>query len=588
MITKKVVISQEELGQIASEIATAPVVAIDTETTSLSPFKGEIRIFSINTGKQVYVVDLFKTKTLGPVKEALETSPCVKVLQNAKFDQKWLLYKYGLELWPMFDTFRASALIHNGHKMSHSLYDLYSRELNIKPEIADHSTSDWSAPELSDEQYTYAAEDVTHLPALRDSLIRQLIAKGLTTVAAIEFGAILPEVAVELNGIYLDRDAWGALAEQKQALAIKLRAALVQNLPNPLNQCVLPGFQSDFNLDSPTQMLASLQMLGLKNLENTREITLTMHASKYKVIEELLKYREVSKTLSSFGVEFLKHINAKTGRVHGEYYAMLATGRYSMSSPNLQQIPRGKDYRKCFRAPPGKRIVLADYSNIEMCLAAEISGDKNLIENFQLGRDAHKFTAAFMSGVPYDSVSKDERQKSKCFNFGLIYGMKPEKLILYAMANYQVALSKSEAEEKWAKWFELYPGVQRWHQRQIAEGQKAGMAKTIAGRIRYLDPEKSYNEFLNSPVQGSGADGLKAALRSVYFRMKKHSDWNGRVKMVHMVHDEIVLEVDDDPELLQQVKADLETGMIEGMAQFMKKVPVKVEGSIGASWADKA
>jgi len=580
----KVVHSVEDLGQIANEIDQADAIGLDLETTALSPVDGEIRICSVNTRKGIYVIDLFSTKTLGPVGTALNDSNTIKILQGASFDQKWLLRKYGIELWPVFDTHRASELLHNGKRLPQDLYALYRRELDIGPEVDDKGGSDWSNPNLTPEQYDYAAEDVFWLHDLRDKLKAKLGRAGLFKVALIEFGAVLPEASVELNGFFLDREMWLALAEDNKKEADRLERELVFELPDPSNQVSLPGFAPKFNLGSPQQMLASIRKIpGIKkDLKDTKQQTLAMHAARFPLLNKVLKYRTVSKNFTSFGPKYVEHIHAKTGRVHAHYWPFLTTGRYACSKPNLAQIPRDARFRACFRAAPGKVLVAADYGQVEVRLACEISGDRRLHQVFADKIDIHTYTAAIAMGIPVEKVTKAQRQAAKAINFGLIYGMQPPKLVIYAQSSYGVAMSLRDAKRFHERYFEAYSGVASWHERVLTRGKQEKISRSMGGRLRWLHDEKAHNEFMNTPVQATGADGLKAALREVYFKLKPYGE---RVKMVHHVHDEIILEVDDDLDLIQQAKLDLCAGMRAGMGQFLKTVPVEVDAAHGSSWA---
>lgn len=503
------VTSADRLPHIAREIERTKCIGFDIETTAYEPYDidkrgvtAEIRLLSVNTGLGIYVVDLFQTGGLGPVLTALAREDVIKIVQNAKFEQKWFLYKYDVELWPVFDTYRASVLIHNGYDKDHHLWALFERELGITPRTKEElGGSDWTNPRLTQQQIDYSAEDVENLPAMRESLKAQLQRKGLLKVALIEFGAILPEAAVELNGLFLDTDDWLALAEENQVRSIELRNQLIWKLPNPSQQIALPGITPGINLDSPPQMLASLRKLGgrLEDLENTREITLAMYAAEFPVIQEILEYREFSKKVSQFGSKYLEHIHAVTGRIHPSYFPFTGAGRYACSNPNVQQIPRGKAFRACFKAPPGRRIVVADYSNIEMRLCAEITGDRRLIEIFNSDDDdAHRATAALMAGCSKEEVSKAQRQEAKPVNFGLIYGMQAPKLVLYAMANYGVALTLKRAKQYREKFFDSdgYYGVAKWHETTINDVKPRGYTRTLSGRIRYLK-EDAHNEFFN-------------------------------------------------------------------------------------------
>jgi DNA polymerase-1 len=615
MLPYEYVTDHERLASIAREVEARPVTALDLETTALNPRDGEIRLCSLNTGAGRYVVDLFHTKTLGPLVPALNDTKGVICGQNVKFDQKWLLYKHDIELKKIFDSFRASNLLYNGYKhVAHDLYALYRRELNISPEAPELGGSNWAAPVLTKDQIDYAAEDITHLPSIREVLIPKLKAADLIRVAAIEFGAILPEAVIELNGFFLDQDRWRLLAERNVAKWRAMRALLMQELPSPFNQLAFPGFplsaKKSLNLDSPDQMLESFRRLGLTQkirdpetrkehtvpLQDTKEMTLAMLGGKYPIVEKFIEYRGYAQRKKSFGKAYLEHINEKTGRIHTEFWPFTGAGRYASSKPNLQQIPRDKAFRECFRAPDGRKLAIADYSNIEMRLVAEISGDEALIAIFADNRDAHKATASLLAAVPEDMVSKDQRQQAKPVNFGFIYGMQPPRLVLYARANYGVTLTEGQAVKFRRKFFEAYHGVDAWHQFVQREAQRNKFARTIWGRRRFLDPETAFNEFYNTPVQGSGADGLKNSLPLVLKKFKALSggkvllERGAKVGMVHMVHDEVVGEhADEGAEFAEAVGHALESGMVEGMAPMMKRVPTVCEAEAGvSSWADKA
>jgi DNA polymerase-1 len=568
------------LGEIANEIAQAPAVGLDSETTSLSPHHGQMRLLQINTGQNIWLIDLFHTKTLGPVGAALHEGNAVKVGQNLKFDQKFLLHQHGVELWPLFDTFRASAILTNGKGTPNDLYTIYERELGMDGHAPDMSASDWSG-ELSADQLKYAAEDVEHLLMLREVMKPKLAQDGLNRTALIEFQAILPEASMEVNGFHLNKDTWLRLAEEARVKRDELKERVFREMPHPKNQLGLPGMSAGWNLNSHVQKLQAIHKLGVP-VENTREMTLAMYAAKYPVLRVLIDYTKAAKRVSSFGPDYLRHVDPVTGRIHTNFYPFLAAGRYSSSDPNLQQIPRSKEYREAFAPPPGRKIVVADYSQIELRLVAQISGDRLLMEVYRKGLDAHRQTAALVNEVALDMVTKSMRQSAKPVNFGLCYGMGAEKLVLYAMSAYGIALKLEDAERFRKRYFQGYSGVKAWHQRTMSQGKRTGVSRTLSGRIRYLQ-EDAHNEILNTPVQGSGADGLKASLPLVYERLKKYG---GRAKLVHMVHDEIVIEADDDPDELEAIKTDLEEGMKEGMQPFLPDVPVVVEGAYGDSWAE--
>lgn len=597
------VVDAERLGPIAEEIAQASVVALDLETTGLDPYLAKIRLMSINTGRHVYVIDLFRTGTLDPVVVALRESKCVKVLHNAKFDQKFLLHHHGLELDPVFCTFRASVMIHNGREgMGHDLYTVMRRELNVQPQSLDLGGSDWSAPVLTEQQIHYAAEDVFWLPRVRESLRAQLLAHKLVQVATVEFRVILPEAAIELKGMGFNKKAWLALARENRAKEAVARAELMHLLPAPSNQLSLSCVGPSWNLNSGEQLRASLIKLGVhaddlmsqKRGEEAKPsvdvITLSMVAAQYPVIQKVLAWKKVARRVTGFGEEYLKHVHPVTGRIHANYYAMLKTGRYAPSDPNLSQLPRDKEFRACFTEEEEDGTndycyVVADYGNIEMRLAAGISKDPAMMRVFREGRDAHKYLAAILANCPESAVEKKQRQMAKPINFGLLYGMQPKLLVQYAQVGYGVTMSLDEAESFHALFFnKAYPGLKAWHRKALNEGKRDRFSRSVAGRVRYLDPHRHHNEFLNHPVQSTGADGLKNALRTLYERFRKY---HGAVSLIHHVHDETLTRLPKDEELARLVKRDVEEGMKEGMYPFLKEVPIDVDGAVGSSWADK-
>jgi len=357
------------LPEIAREIERSRIVGMDIETTSFEPFHldkhgrpSRIRLLSLNTGVGVYVIDFDQTGGPGPVLQALASEDVIKVIQNAKFEQKWFLYKYNVELWPIFDTYRASVLIHNGRDLDHDIWQLYERELQLAPTTEDLGGSDWTKPNLSKDQIDYSAEDTVHLLRLRDSLKPKLKKFGLFEVALLEFGAILPEAAVELNGLYLDRDMWLELAVENERRAEALRRSLVWKLPNPKNQATLPGIEPGLNLQSPIQVLNSLRRLGgsISALDNTREITLAMFAAQYPIVKELLEYRTYAQRVKSFGEEYLRHIDPNTGRVHSNYFPFTGAGRYACCVPKRSRVATSKGLVPIGGVRPGDLVQTAE------------------------------------------------------------------------------------------------------------------------------------------------------------------------------------------------------------------------------------
>jgi len=596
MIEYEFITEFSRLKHVAREIEKAKIIGLDLETTDFSPRYGKIRLVQLlvpgegNEGVgDIYVLDLFELGGLGPVLDAMRATKAIWVVHNAKFEQKWLWWYYRLRLWPLFDTLRASVLIYNGKRgIKYDLDTVIVRELGEHPKATGQGGSDW-AGRLNQIQKDYAAEDVYRLLRLRETLKQKLVAYGLLKVALVEFGVVFAEGRVELNGFAIDIEKWKKLAATNAMERLRLREYLLSELPHPTGQLSLPGMSGDWNIDSTAQVLRSLKRLGLK-IDGTQEIVLAQYAARKPILKKLMDYRHVAQLVKTFGGKFLRHVESD-GRIHPEYYGALVTGRYS-ANKSMQQIPRDPRFRSCFAPPPGRRLIGADYSGIEMRLCAEISGDDALTQVFVRGEDVHRATAAVIMGVDLDQVTKADRQAAKSTNFGLIYGMMPPTLVLYAMSNYGVTMTKKQATLYRERYFERYKGIGYWHARALREGQRNGFSRSLTGRIRYLDPNENHNEFYNHPVQSSGADALKTSLAMVQdaldkcFGVAPPQEPDGPVKPVHHVHDEIIMESDDDYEMVTEAEKLLHDNMKEGMETLMRKVPVEVEPSNGNSWSE--
>ncbi len=613
-----------KLPEIALAVASAPEVGLDIETArdgpggEFDPMRGKIRLVQLRIGDRTWVVDAFRTGTLDPIVAGLRDSPGPKIGHGLKYEQKWLLYHYGLELHPIFDTHRASEIAYNGRFVpplrarghgvgtGHDLWSVEARELGIESHGPDLGGSDWSG-ELTTAQVEYAAGDVEHLFPLRDRLLERVGRLGLLHTAALEFCVVLPEAAVELNGFAIDREACERFLSRRRADLDALRERIARELPHPdpmvEKQGTMFGVSNAWNPDSPEQVFASLRRAGVE-LEDTRELSLLFASDAVPAAKLVIDYRKVAHEIS-FAESYLASQHPITGRIHPNFWSHLVSGRYACSDPNLAQVPREKAVRALFAARRDHKLVIGDWKNIEMCIIAELSDDPVLIDLFRRKGDAHRYIAAALLEKPESEVTKDERQSGKPVNFGFAYGMRPKKLVGFARQDYGVTLTLERSEKFRDKWFDIYKGIGGWHERVLREGKKTYTSRTIGGRLRYMarlgDDGKEHrdhaveNEFINNPVQGAGADGLKAALRAVWRRLKTQfgppvrtaGRPEPRALMVHHVHDEVVLEVDDDAETRELAAAALEEGMRKAMEQYVTKVPVVVDVSTGGDWAEK-
>lgn len=562
----------EAVQEALPTVMAQPVLGLDTETTGLDPLTDRLRLVQLAVpGGPVYLIDCFAVdpRVLAPLLADPVHGP-VLVGHNLGFDVRFLLaaglpVPHGRRL---FDTMLAAQLIDAGlPKSGHALADLARRFLGVELPKA-LQRADWSGA-LSPAMLTYAARDAAIVLPLRERLMAELGAAGLSRVAAVEMRA-LPAVAwLEHIGVPFDAEAWRALADAALLEKLRLVDELTARAEGLLGKNRL--FGREINWDSPGQVLRLLQEAGL-SLPNTSEDALQAHRE-HPLVAALLAYREAAKRCGTYGLNVLADVHPATRRVHPNWFQIgAATGRMACTRPNLQNVPRTPAYRACFRAPDGRVLIKADYSQIELRIAAEISGDAALIAAYQRGEDVHTATARAVLGRA--EVTDADRQLAKALNFGLLFGMGVARFREHAASGYGVHLTDDEARRFRERFFATYPGLRRWHRAQ-ADGPMA--TRTLAGRRR-LGVER-FSEKLNSPVQGTGADGLKAALALL---------WETRHRCpsaapVLAVHDEIVLECDaPDAEAAREWVTDC---MLRGMRQFLPHVPVVVEATVARDWS---
>ncbi|HMJ09391.1 MAG TPA: DNA polymerase [Pyrinomonadaceae bacterium] len=570
-----------------AELAHEKFLGFDTETTELDPYRGELRLLQFSNGRNTHVIDLrafggdHKTDPdLAPLRQILTDPAHTKIAHNAKFDIKWVRHHLGIEIEGIFDTFLASQLIAAGdQERRHSLADVAQfftgTELDKSLQV-----SDWSANELSHSQVEYAARDAAIMVPLREQVADRVKNDQLEDVAELEFNCILPISEMEITGFNLDEGRWREQLEKVKVAQAKAADELQDMLSAGVAQATLFG-RAEINLDSQQQVTDALTNLGVPVPNTTRAWELQPLAEKYPVVAKLLEYRTVAKSLSSFGEKILEHIEPATGRVHADFRQIGApTGRFSCSNPNLQQIPHEQPYRRCFTAPPGRKLVIADYSQIELRILADFSDDANFIKAFISGSDFHTITASQVFNVAPESVSADQRSFAKRLNFGIVYGVGASR---FAM---MTGLSQTDAENTMRRYFGTYRGLDSYlrdsGRRVIAERQ----ARTASGRMMRLRFDETDRQQIgaakrngvNMPIQGTSADILKVALRLL------HDSLQGTTtKLVNIVHDEIIVECDADEADATAVK--LEASMRRAGEKYVKKVPVSVDVHIADEWA---
>lgn len=578
----------ESLKKACGELANDRILGFDVETTELDPYKGDLRLVQLSNGQNTKVIDLkpfrdrgdIKTMDeLAPLRDLLTSAKQTKVAHNAKFDAKWVRHHLGVEVGSIYDTYLASILIAAGEgDRRHGLADVVQFFLGRTLDKAEQ-VSDWGAAELSRSQVEYAAKDAAIMPEVREKLEERIVSDGLTEVLKLENECVLPVAEMELNGFYLDEVRWREQLETVTNIQQKTADELQDLLSAGVAQASLFG-RSEINLDSQVQVTDALVGLGIPMPNTTRAWELQPLAEKYPVVAKLLEYRGVAKAISSFGENILEFIEPKTGRIHADFRQIGApTGRFSCSKPNLQQIPHEEEYRRCFRATEGRKLVIADYSQIELRILADFSEDKNFIEAFESGQDFHSATAAQVFGIKSEDVTPDQRSFAKRLNFGVVYGIGASR---FAM---MTGLTHKEAEDTLRKYFATYPRMDEWLRTAASTVKETRMTRTRSGRIaRFRFDENDRSSLAaaqryakNMPIQGTSADILKRALRLLHEDIRPTS-----AKLVNIVHDEIVVECSANES--EHIASILEGSMTRAGALYVSRVPVKVDVHVSDEW----
>jgi DNA polymerase I-like protein with 3'-5' exonuclease and polymerase domains len=580
----RLITNADELPQIAEDLRAQAAIGLDTETTGLDPHTSKLRLLQLATPQTSYVFDCFRfsPEQLSPLSGVIAAATPIKIAHNAKFDAKYLMrHLGGLRINGIFDTYLASALVSAGNENDRQgLAAVAGRYLNLELN-KEQQLSNW-AGELSHHQLEYAARDASVLLPLRDKLAAKLDEMDLLLAAEIEFGCVPAVAAMELVGVYLDVGRWRELIKkltvERDAVADELQQILGMGAP----QMNLFGAPEPINLDSPAQVKEALARIGIQ-VEDTREWRLSKLADQHPVIAKLLEHRGLSKNLSSFGENILETINPVTGRIHADFRQIgTPTGRLTTSSPSLQQVPHTPEYRSCFRAPAGRKLVIADYSQIEMRILADMANDEALLAAFRSGVDLHRATASQMLGIPPADISPQQREGAKGLNYGLVYGMGAERLAD------RIRVKVPEAEALMNRYFAAYSGVARWLQNAADTAVRERAARTASGRLWKfsLDPsDRSQLAALrrvgkNAPIQGTASDIFKRAMRlldETLLGLDAH--------IVNSIHDELVVEC--DAAIAEEVREIVRHEMIAGAKEFLLRVPVEVEAVISDAWLKK-
>ena len=581
-----------------SRLEAAPLFAFDTETTSLNYMQAEIvgLSFAIEPGEAAYVPlahlnpglegQLDRDRILDQMKPLLESDAVKKVGQHLKYDAN-VLANHGITLRGIaHDTMLQSYIIDavgSRHDMSSLALKYLGQRVISFEEVAGKGAKQVSFDHVDIEQAAaYAAEDADVTLRLHETLMPKLEAEASLNEVyqRLELPLVPVLSKIERNGAFVSIDK---LRAQSHEIAIRLAELESQ-------ACELAG--QPFNLASPKQLGEILfEKLELpvikktpKGAPSTAEEVLVELANDYELPAVLIEHRGLAKLKSTYTDKLPEMVDKRTGRVHTSYHqAVTATGRLSSSDPNLQNIPirtqEGRRIRQAFVAPEGRKIVAADYSQIELRIMAHLSSDAGLLHAFANELDVHSATAAEVFDVSLDAVTTDQRRKAKAINFGLIYGMSA-----FGLAK-QIGVARGEAQEYIDRYFARYPGVADYMDATRAIAHEQGYVETLLGRRLYLPEINARNKqrqlaaertAINAPMQGTAADIIKLAMIDVDAWLTETAL---DAKMIMQVHDELVFEVADE------ACETLCNNVIERMANVIElQVPLLTEVGVGANW----
>ena len=559
------ILTYSKFEEWLKRLESAELFAFDTETTSLDYSKAQIVgvSFAVTAGSAAYVPfghnypdapqQLNREEILDKLRPLLENPAQTKLGQNLKYDAH-ILANHGITLRGIAHDTMLESYVLNSTLTKHNMDDLAKEYLGVTTityqDITGKGVKQIPFQEVSLEQAgPYAAEDADITLQLHQTLITKLKAQPslLKLYSEIEIPLLTVLTRIESNGVLIDN----AMLSQ-QSLELAGHIATLEQQSHDLAGHV-------FNLGSPKQIQTILydqQKLPIlkktpKGQPSTEESVLQELALEYPLPKLILEHRSLSKLKSTYTDKLPQQVDDKTGRIHTSYHqAVAATGRLSSSDPNLQNIPirseEGRKIRQAFIAPPGYKIVAADYSQIELRIMAHLSADAGLLKAFSAGEDIHKATAAEVFGVALDQVTTDLRRSAKAINFGLIYGMSS-----FGLAN-QLGLTRGQAQSYIDLYFARYPGVKNYMDTIKEQAREQGYVETLFGRRLYLPEIKSKNAArrqyaertaINAPMQGTAADIIKLAMISTDQWLREE---NPDAKIIMQVHDELVFEVAED------------------------------------------
>ncbi len=613
--------SKESLINLTTKVESVNTIGLDIEGSGLDPYTSKILLIQIALPEEVYVINAGRVDNdaLLSLFQLIQDRKIVCVSHNSKYEIKMIYHNYGVLLTNVFDTMIAETMQFAGvarpyNNLAFVAYKYLGLDLKKDVRKEFEGKKDF---EFTQEQLEYAARDAAILLPICEAQKKLLQKNQSPQVWNLEM-MLLPVVALmEYHGVLLDAEAWVKLAresEEKAAhyamtisnhlaekfdiIAGKYKNALeaATNLCMPVKQMrkaekqrleaitapaeIVNTLVPMINLNSSKQALHVLQKLGVKTKSSSQKELQKFKGHEF--VDMLFDYRKAIKAGTAFGEEFISAINPVSGRIHSEFNQIrAATGRFGSSNPNLQNIIALLKYRKCFLARDGFKIATADYSQIELRIMAEVSGEPLMIDAFKNGDDLHKLTASIIFETPLTRVTAAQRRRAKNVNFAVIYGTTEYGL----RRNFGWPLDVGKGYLK--RYFSQYVVLKSFINAVGSKVLQLGYSNTLYGRKRYFtvpykvtkqniyEINRIKRQGVNHIIQGTSADMIKLAMVKMFYENPFDKDYThpDNFRFLLTVHDEIAIEYREDLE--DEVEAFIGAKMTEAAAPFLKQVPVE-------------
>lgn len=612
--------AQCDIQDVVNYCKSKTVLGVDTETEGFDFTCKKMIMFQIGDEDNQFIIDT-RTISIEPLREIIEDKNITKIFHNAKFDYKFIKKWSDITCEGVYDTFLSEVIISCGKNSGYGLKDLCSRYLNVElnKDVRNQFIGLTGQPFRAD-QIVYGAKDVEYLCKIKELQQPIIDQYKLQNVIDLENQAVLALADIEYNGLDLDTEAWKEIEKFNSAKADSLLFNLDQELTEDtrLQDFICKYIQTDMFTEidelrkvnvkwtSPKQVLEVFQTL-IPKLDNVNSKAMYKYKYKFPIINTYIKYKEAMKLYTSYGDAFFKNLKSDN-KIHTNFHQILDTGRVSSSKPNMQQIPADNVYRNCFTAPDGWSFVSADYSSQELNVIAFGSQDPVWIKALQKGQDLHSTCAELVYGDQWLTSGEDDcaylANKEKCncpshkklrtnvktINFGLAYGMGPNKLA--DTLNIELEAAKTLIE----KYFEAFPSIKGFLDKLGNFGKKYGYIKTFPpyNRRRWFTnwypkiwDNKSASMELgsieraskNTPIQGASADMTKRAL----VLMRNHiKEFDIPVQLVMTVHDQIDTICRDD--YLDKWTVNMKELMEDAALEIVTNGLLKAEVTVSNCW----